>query len=187
MTAVLRTLPRSRRAGIQVPEVFGDDVGGEEVDLGEGVVFFLVVVGFELAEVSGAGAGGGGFDLDAEEVGTVFDADVVGAGVSPGFGHFESMLHGGGHEAEFDPFAALFEISEELLVYVHDAGCVDLRPFSPDKSAKKHERRDRWAAPFNEKQVICSLYSEYQIGGGPTGKESRLYIWNAFIELRGIV
>ena len=52
----------------------------------DGVVLLLEEVGLELAEVSGAGADGGGFDLDAEDVGAVGDADIVGGAVAPGFG-----------------------------------------------------------------------------------------------------
>ncbi len=36
--------------------------GGEEIELGESVVLLFEVVRFELAEVSGAGAAGGGLD-----------------------------------------------------------------------------------------------------------------------------
>ena len=41
----------------------------------DSVVLLLEEVGLELAEVSGAGADGGGFDLDAEDIGAVGDAD----------------------------------------------------------------------------------------------------------------
>ena len=52
-------------------------------------------------------------------MGAVFDANVVGEGVAPGFADFESALEGGGHETEFDPFAALFVGFEDAFVWVH--------------------------------------------------------------------
>ena len=42
----------------------------------------------------------------------MFDADVVGEGVSPGFEDVVSARGGGRHEFEFDPFATLFESAE---------------------------------------------------------------------------
>lgn len=41
--------------GDQVPRIFRNDVGGEQVDFLERVVALLLVVGCELATVSGAG------------------------------------------------------------------------------------------------------------------------------------
>ncbi len=98
--------------GDDVPGCDGDYVGGEEIELGESVILLFEVVGLELAEVSSAGAAGGGFDLDTEEVGAVVDADVVGASFSPGFEDAEAALGGGGHEAKFDPLAALLKTFE---------------------------------------------------------------------------
>jgi hypothetical protein len=46
----------------------------------------------ELAEVSGAGAHGGGLHLYAKIVAFVFDADVVGLGVSPRLADGEAGL-----------------------------------------------------------------------------------------------
>ena len=87
------------------PGVYGDDVGGEEVDLVEGVVALFQVVGHELAADSlRAGAGGCGFDLHSEKVRAVFNANVIGLHVSPG------LADGGGgglaglcHELQLDP------------------------------------------------------------------------------------
>jgi hypothetical protein len=79
--------------GEDVPDIFGDDVGGEEVD-GAGGVTRAVAVGSEGAEVSVAEAVAGGLHLYAEKVAAVFDADVVGGGISPGLGDFESAAHG---------------------------------------------------------------------------------------------
>jgi hypothetical protein len=44
----------------------------------------------------------------------VFDADVVGGGISPGLGHLEAFAQNPGHELQLDPLAALFERSESL-------------------------------------------------------------------------
>jgi len=92
--------------GEDVPDVDGDDVGGEEVDLRGGVRGAVVVeaaaIGFFLAALQGA------FDLDAEEVAEVVDGEVVGSGVSPGLGENEAELGGALHETEFGPLSAEF-------------------------------------------------------------------------------
>src|SRR5579872_874268 len=97
-----------------VPGVLRNDVGGEEVDLLDGVVPLLVIVGLELAEVSGASAVGGGFDLYAQDAAAGFDPDVIRRGITPGFGDLIAMPHGLSHKAEFDPFAPFFQGREEL-------------------------------------------------------------------------
>lgn len=66
----------------------------------------------KVAEVSGAVAHAAGFDLHAQQASAMFDADVVGEGVSPGFEDVVSARGGGRHEFEFDPFATLFESAE---------------------------------------------------------------------------
>src|SRR6185312_17381240 len=68
--------------GDEIPDILRNYVGGEEVYLLESVVLLFEEVRFELAEVSGAGADGGGLDLDAENVWAVGDADIVGGGVA---------------------------------------------------------------------------------------------------------
>ena len=94
--------------GNEVPGLDRDDVGGEEVDFVDGVRFFDAIAATELAEVSGAVADGGGFDLDAKEVAAEVDGDVVFEGIAPGLEDAVSMKGGGGHELKLDPFAALF-------------------------------------------------------------------------------
>jgi hypothetical protein len=98
-------------AGEDVPDVFGDDVDGEEVDLMAGVV--LAAAGFDGADVSAVLAGDGGFDLDAEEVSVALDGDVVTGGVSPGLGDVEAALGDAGHEIQFGPFAAMFGVFDD--------------------------------------------------------------------------
>ena len=97
--------------GEDVPDIFGDDVDGEEIDLVSGVE--LAAAGFEAADVSAVEAGDGGFDLDAEEVAVAFDGAVVAGGVSPGFGDVEAALGDAGHEDEFGPFAAMFGVFDD--------------------------------------------------------------------------
>lgn len=108
---------KENAGGDEVPGVLHDDVGGEEIELLEGVGR-AEVVGLELAEVSGADAAGGGLDLDADDAGAEVEGDVEGGGVSPGLKHFVAVAQGFGHEAEFDPFAALLE-SLENFEFIH--------------------------------------------------------------------
>ena len=104
------------RGWYQVPRPDWDDVGGEEIDILDVVGFLDEIVAAELAEVSGAIAGDARFDLDTEETATLFDANVIAERFSLGFDHVIAVLGGGGHEEEFDPFAAFFEIPEFLPV-----------------------------------------------------------------------
>jgi hypothetical protein len=96
--------------GEDVPDVGGDDVGGEEVDLGgsvgDAVVVEAAAVGIFLAALEGA------FDLHAEEVAEMVDGEVVGSVVSPGLGEDEAEFGGAEHEAEFGPFAAEFVVRD---------------------------------------------------------------------------
>jgi hypothetical protein len=52
--------------------------------------------------------------LHAKKVAAVFDADVVGGGISPGLGDFEAAAHGLRHKLQFDPLATNFEVFETL-------------------------------------------------------------------------
>lgn len=100
----------------QVPDTLRNDVGGEHVDIIEGVVVLCSVVGHELAAISGARPHGCRFHLDTEKIRDVLDADVVGLRVSPRLCDGETALGGFCHELEFDPFAALFEAAESIPV-----------------------------------------------------------------------
>jgi hypothetical protein len=104
--------------GDDVPDVLGDDVDGEEIDLAGLVV--LVAAGLEAADVSVAEAGDGGLDLHAQEAAAMVDGEVVAGGVSPGLGDVESVLGGAGHEAEFGPLATLFVVLDNTLSAVHE-------------------------------------------------------------------
>ncbi len=94
--------------GEDVPDVGGDDVSGEEVDLrgsvGRAIVVEAAAVGLLLAALQGA------FDLDAEEVAEVVDGEVVGGVVAAGLGKDESEFGGAELEAEFGPLSAEFGV-----------------------------------------------------------------------------
>ena len=72
-----------------------------------------------MAFVGVAALAGGAFDLDAEEASVVVDGEVVGSGVSPGFGDAESLLGGAGHEAHFGPLSALFGVRSWRFAFLH--------------------------------------------------------------------
>jgi len=78
--------------------------------------------------------------LDAQEVGAVVDADIVGASVSPGLEDMEAALGGGSHETEFDPLSALLEAFEILPL-------VFLRLIHGFDASLQKKRRGLWAAP----------------------------------------
>ncbi len=72
--------------GDDIPDVFRNDVGGEEVDVVFGVVVVLAAAAdYVLAKAAGAGA----FDLDTPECLDAADQDIVGIALSPGFGNAE--------------------------------------------------------------------------------------------------
>ena len=95
--------------GEDVEGIGGDDVGGEEVDLGGGVGDAVVV---EVAFVGVAAVVDSAFDLDAEEVAEVVDGEVVGGAVAAGLGEDESEFGGAELEAEFGPFSAAFGVRD---------------------------------------------------------------------------
>ena len=97
--------------GDDVPDVEGDDVGGDEVDVGFGVDGAAFADGVGGAGFVGLGADAfGALDLDAEEVGAVVEDEVVAAGVSPGLGDAESAVGGAGEEGGFGEFSGDFGI-----------------------------------------------------------------------------
>jgi len=92
-----------------VPGVGGDDVGGDEIDVGGGVG---VSVGVEVAFVGVAATAEGGLDLDAVEVSAMLDGKVVGSVISPGLGDAEREFGGAGHEEKLGPFASGFGVTD---------------------------------------------------------------------------
>jgi len=91
--------------GDDVPEIFGNDVGDEKVDL------VASVRGFPsggLHAVAGFGVALGGFDLDAEESVAEGEDEVVAFAVSPGFGDGKAEAGSFGEEGGFGNFSAAF-------------------------------------------------------------------------------
>jgi hypothetical protein len=138
--------------GDQIPGVSRDNAGGEEFQLIKSVGI-AEVVGLELAEISGAGAAGRGLHLDSDDAVAEGEGDVVGLGVSPGFEDFVAVAHGVGHEAGFDPFAALFEVFEEF-EFVH---AVALAVSGTFRCCGQKKRRGPGATPVIPK-VLLSIF-----------------------------
>jgi len=92
--------------GDDVPDVFGDDVGDEEVDFLAGVD--LAVGSGSFDAVAGLGVAGGGLDLDAEKTVIEFDDGVVAVTVSPWEGNAEAESGGAGEEGGFGGFSEAF-------------------------------------------------------------------------------
>jgi len=114
-----------RLDGDDVPDVFGDDVADEEVDLFAGVDFAAGSGGFDA--VAGLGVEGGGFNLDAKESVIEFDDGVVAVAVSPGKADAEAEMDGAGEEGGFGGFSEALaggfggcvEGDEWVLVVIH--------------------------------------------------------------------
>jgi len=91
-----------------VPEVFGDDVNCDEIEVSS---LMTAAGGADVAFVAAFGpARGGGFDLHAHEVAVGFNDGVVTGGVSPGIENLEAVFSGGGDELQLGPLAATFAI-----------------------------------------------------------------------------
>ncbi len=88
--------------GQDVPEVEGDDVGDEEVDVAAGVDGASFAGSVGGAGFVGAGAEGvGGFGLNADELASVVEDEVVALAVSPGLGDAEAEAGGFVEEGGF--------------------------------------------------------------------------------------
>ncbi len=92
--------------GNDVPEVFGDDIGDEEIDFGGGVD--LAVGSGSFDAVAGLRVAGGGLDLHAEEAAVEFDDRIVAVAVSPGEADAEAEMGGAGEEGGLGGFSATF-------------------------------------------------------------------------------
>jgi len=96
-----------------VPEVFGDDVNCDEIEVS---ALVAAAGGADVAFVVSFGAAGsGGFNLHADEASVDFDDRVVAGGVSPGMENLEAVFGGGGDELQFGPLAAAFAILDSDL------------------------------------------------------------------------
>ena len=90
--------------GDDVPDIFGDDVGDEEVDFFAGIDLAAGSGGFDA--VASLGVEGGGFDLDAEESVVEFNDGVVAVAVAPRDANAEAEMRGAGEEGGFGGFSA---------------------------------------------------------------------------------
>ena len=87
----------------EVPEIEFDDVDGGEVELVAGV---RADAGDDAAAVSARFAARGGLDLDAVEMATVLDREVVWGSITPGFGDAKAEFGGTPEKTNLCPLAA---------------------------------------------------------------------------------
>ena len=95
-------------------ELRGDEphVGGKDVHCGkvEGALNIGHPIGADhVADIAVVVAHYGGLHLNAKTTLGMFDDEVVGGGLSPGFADVQPFFGGARHEAHFHPFAALLE------------------------------------------------------------------------------
>lgn len=108
--------------GDDEPNGDSDDVCGDEVEL---IGAVGDAVGVDVTFVSVVALALGGFDLHAQQVGTLAagigddDGDVVGGGVSPGTGDGQAVLGGAGHEQKLGPLALLFVVRKSGARFSH--------------------------------------------------------------------
>src|SRR5882724_11904632 len=85
-------------AGDEIPGLGGQDVEGEQVDEIGAVMMKSGAAMAEKAEVSAAFARGESLHLHAQKAAALFDAEVVGEGVSPRFQYVIAVQGGCRHE-----------------------------------------------------------------------------------------
>ena len=137
--------------GEDVPEVEGDDVGDQEIDVAGGIDGAGFADGISGAGFVGVGAeGGGGLDLDADEAASVVEDEVVALAVAPGFGDAESEGTGFVEESGFAAFAAAFGVFAAGAGRLGAAGLgwrAGIFPFH-DAGSLKREKAQLFAAPL---------------------------------------
>ncbi len=98
--------------GNDIPEIERDNVGDEEVDVAAGVDGASFAGGVGGASFVGAGAeGAGGFGLDADELASIVEDEVVALTVSPGFGDAEAEAGGSVEEGGFGALSGALGIA----------------------------------------------------------------------------
>jgi len=99
--------------GQDVPDVEGDDVGGQEVDVVGGVRdFALAVDAVDGLNVVAAGTEDfGAFQLYAQEAGTGVEDEVVALAVSPGLGQVEAQGFGFEQEGGLGEFSGALGVA----------------------------------------------------------------------------
>ena len=91
--------------GKHVPDVVGDNVSDDEVDVARSVTASPdIATGVEGVSVDGAGVGG--LDLDAPGAGSVVEDEVVAIPFAPGFGDGEAECGGFEEERGFGDLSA---------------------------------------------------------------------------------
>jgi len=106
--------------GDDVPEVFGDYVDCDEIEVS---ALIAAAGGADVALVASFGAArGGGFDLHAHEVAVGFNDRIVAGGVSPGIENLEAVFGGGGDELQLGPLATAFAILDVDFDFGFDLG-----------------------------------------------------------------
>ncbi len=188
--------------GDDVPELGGNDISGDEVEVmesvGNAVRINVAFVG------AGAVAASSGLDLNAEEVGALAafvgggflrsdQADVVRGGVSPGTDDGETEFGGAGHEEELGPFALKFEVRENVVCHLgfqsqkpHRSGQWCLENQKPHPVAKNATRMghpcDRDVHPRSQDSRTGKMAGE---GARPTHaknkKRPRLAAWRYIV------
>jgi len=97
----------SDRRGNDVPQIAGNDVNNDEVE-----IVFRVVNGSPAKPAAITSAltlrTGRGLHLNAQQTAIIFDDKVVVLGFSPGLADGETVFGGTGHEAQFSPFPSGF-------------------------------------------------------------------------------
>jgi hypothetical protein len=101
--------------GKDIPDIFGEDVDGEVVDLFGSVLGPAKAV--QLAEVAGSEPHLGGLYLDAQEAAVEFEDDVIAGRLSPGLGDAEAAAVSEGHEEKLRPLAAALVAGENLFAW----------------------------------------------------------------------
>ena len=106
------------RDGDYVPEVEGDNVGDEEIDVGGGVVGFAGLVGVHgLDIVTSRAQIGGAFDLNAPEALAVVEDEVVALAVSPGLGELEAESFRFEEEGGFGTFSGALGVASAVVLF----------------------------------------------------------------------
>jgi hypothetical protein len=93
-----------------VPEVDGNQIDGENIELAE----HITDTGFtdDVASVRSVALEASGFDLHAEVASVVLNANVVAGGIAMRASDAQATRRGASHKAEFGPLAALLASSD---------------------------------------------------------------------------
>src|SRR5437762_919788 len=93
-----------------VPSVAGNNVSGQEIDVGGGIAAFYPAAGGSGDAVAGTSHDGDGFHLYAVEAGTGIHDEIVAGIVAEGPGDGEAESAGGPEKTHFSPLALAFAV-----------------------------------------------------------------------------